>query len=64
MALSITFCRFRRNKNFEAIGDPVFVTFTGSATEITKQARELTYNTDVTKWSSLTFVRAEETEES
>lgn len=59
----MTFCRFRKDKNFNAVGDPLYTQIRGqNATEINQIVDGMRLNNDMVKYTPWQFVRLDSAE--
>ena len=59
----MTFCRFRKDENFRAVGDPLYERISGrDSTEINQIVAEMRLNNDMVKYTPWQFVRLDSVE--
>lgn len=60
----MTFCRFRHDENFKAVGDPQYaqIRSTGGAKGINAEVQMLRDSNEMDKYTPWTFVRVDELE--
>lgn len=59
----MTFCRFRKDKDYNAVGDPQYAQIRGKdATEINQTVAGMRLNNDMVKFTPWQFVRLDSVE--